>query len=370
MFGFLKRRNRDGAATSDSTSQAAPSAGPLSTSGGPRSGGESPGKPSPSGGLLPASAATGSEALLRRLEWTVVRRLDGLLQGDYRTLFRGHGFDLADLREYQPTDDVRFIDWNVTARLTVPHVREHQEDREVAIWMLVDLSGSVGFGSAEVSKRMLATEFCAVMARLLSGRGNRVGARLLTDGRRGIEVLAPATGRRHVLHLMERIRSTRSGSGDAAATDLGRLLADAQRGIRRRSSIFVLSDFISQPGWEHALALLAQRHDVVAVRLFDPLELALPDLGLIALRDAETDELIWIDSGDQRFRERFERLADDNEARLRAALAKAGVDCLELSTGEPLADSLVRFVRLRKRRSQLSAGAASALAGTTGGVSA
>ncbi len=342
MFGFLKRRNRQAAATADPAT--------LSSAGSSK-----PAEPN-------------SEALLSRLEWTVVRRLDGLLQGDYRTLFRGHGFDLADLREYQPTDDVRFIDWNVTARLAVPHVREHQEDREAAIWMLLDLSGSVGFGSAEVSKRMLATEFCAVMARLLSGRGNRVGARLLTDARRGIEVLAPATGRRHVLHLMERIRSTPAGRAGAESTDLGRLLADGQRGIRRRSSIFVLSDFISQPGWEQALAMLSQRHDVVAVRLFDPLELALPDLGLIALRDAETDELIWIDSGDERFRQRFEALADEHERRLRSALAKSGVDCLELSTAEPLADSLVRFVTLRKRRAQLSAGAGTVLAGGLAGA--
>jgi uncharacterized protein (DUF58 family) len=296
------------------------------------------------------------ESLLRRLEWTVLRRLDGMLQGDYRTLFRGHGFDLADLREYQPTDDVRFIDWNVTARLQTPHVREHQEDREVAIWMLLDLSGSVGFGSGEVSKRMLAASFCAVMARLLAARGNRVGARLLTDSGSRIETLMPRTGRPHLLHMIDRIGSARAGKADTDATDLARLLADAHRNVTRRSSVFVLSDFISQPGWESALGLLAQRHDVVAVRLFDPLEQQLPDLGLIALRDAETDEVIWVDSGDASFRERFAQLADEREHNLRAALARAGVDCLELSTDEDLGDSLTRFVRLRKRRAQLASG--------------
>lgn len=297
------------------------------------------------------------DALLRRLEWTVVRRLDGMLQGDYRTLFRGHGFDLADLREYQPSDDVRFIDWNVTARLQVAHVRQHQEDREVAAWMLLDLSGSVGFGSGKTSKRMLAASFCAVMARLLAARGNRVGARLLTDSASRIEVLMPRTGRPHLLHMIDRIAAAHARGGESDETDLGRLLADAQRGIARRSSVFVLSDFISRPGWESALGLLAQRHDVVAVRLFDPLEQQLPDLGLIALRDAETDELIWVDSGDASFRARFAQLADERERNLRTAFAKAGVDCLELATDEDLGDSLSRFVRLRKRRAQLASGA-------------
>jgi uncharacterized protein (DUF58 family) len=225
--------------------------------------------------------------------------------------------------------------------------------------MLVDLSGSVGFGSGAVSKRTLAASFCAVMARLLCARGNRVGARMLTDARKPIDVIRPRTGRPHLLHMIDRISSAQPGPGNAGETDLGRLLADAHRGIGRRSSVFVLSDFISQPGWDQALVLLAQRHDVVAVRLFDPLEQQLPDLGLLALRDAETDELVWIDSGDDAFRTRFAQLADEREERLRATLAKAGVDCLELSTDEELGDSLARFVRLRKRRAQMASGAAS-----------
>ena len=301
---------------------------------------------------------TDPELLLRKLEWTVIRRLDGVLQGDYRTLFRGAGFDLADLREYMPHDDVRHIDWNVTARLQIPHVREHQEDREVAAWLLLDLSGSIDFGSSAISKRMLALEFSAVIARLLTRRGNRVGALLHTGGTQPDILIPPRSGRRHVLHLMQQIGTAAPGGRSAGATELGVVLANALASVRRRAAIFVVSDFISLPGWDSAISLLAQRHDTVAVRLFDPLELELPDLGLLALRDAETDEMLWVDSSDQGFRRRFAEAAAEREETLRQTLARSGVDCLELATDEALDASLLRFTRLRKRRAQLAAGAA------------
>src|SRR3954463_15717208 len=145
------------------------------------------------------------EALLRKLEWTVIRRLDGLLHGDYRTLFRGFGLDLADLREYQYLDDVRHIDWNVTARLQTPYVREYNEDRAINAWFLLDLSPSVDFGSGEVRKRSLAADFVAVLARVLTRHGNRVGALLYGDK---VDTVIPArSGRRHVLHLMDKMAS-------------------------------------------------------------------------------------------------------------------------------------------------------------------
>jgi uncharacterized protein (DUF58 family) len=294
-----------------------------------------------------------AESVLRRLEWTVLRRLDGVLQGDYRTLFRGFGIDLADLREYQPHDDVRHIDWNVTARMQVPYVREFNEDREVAAWFVLDLSGSVDFGSGAVRKRALAVEFVAVVARLLAGHGNRVGALLYRDA---LEAVVPARGgRRHVLHLLDRMLKLETG-GSGAETDLAALLGEALRAIKRRSIVLVVSDFISRPGWERALALLASRHEVVAVRLYDALEMALPDLGLVVLQDAETGEQLYVDTHDQGFRRRFAQAAAAREAALREALAKAGIDCLELVTGGALDEALLRFTRLRKRRSQLAAG--------------
>ncbi len=314
-----------------------------------------------------SSLSRDPEALLQRLEWTVIRRLDGLLHGDYRTLFRGFGLDLADLREYQFNDDVRRIDWNVTARMQTPYVREYHEDREVSAWFLVDLSGSIGFGSGAQTKHMLTVDFVAVMARLLSGHGNAVGA--MCYGQRVDQVIAARTGRRHVLHLLQQLEArgkpmapSRKGAGPprpratGTATHLGELLRAAAQLIKRRSLVFVVSDFISEPGWESALAQLSQRHEVVAIRMHDPLESSLPDLGLITVEDAETGDQLFVDTGDRAFRRRFEAIANARETALRDALARAGVDALELSTDDDLADGVLRFADLRRQRSRRSAG--------------
>ena len=296
-------------------------------------------------------ASPRTEALLKRVEWTVIRRLDGLLQGDYRTLWRGAGLDLADLREYQHHDDVRHIDWNVTARLQQPYVRQFTEDRELAGWFLVDLSASVDFGSDVVNKRSVAAEFVAVLARLLTRHGNRVGALLYGSE---IDTVIPArSGRLHVLELLQRI-VTRPAEAAPGATDLRDLLIGAERIIKRRSSVFVVSDFISAPGWEAALSQLARRHEVTAVRLFDPLEMDLPDIGLLTLRDAETGEQLRVDTHDRGFRERFKAAAERRETALLESLASAGVDTLELATDDDLLDAILRFADLRKQRSRLA----------------
>lgn len=293
----------------------------------------------------------GPEHLLRKLEWTVIRRLDGLLQGDYRTLFRGFGLDLADLREYQYHDDVRHIDWNVTARLDTPYVREYNEDREINAWFLLDLSPSVDFGSGAVRKRSVATDFVAVLARLLTRHGNRVGALLYGDK---VDTVIPArSGRRHVLHLMNRITS-RPELARSSGTRLEELLHSGFQIVKRRSLLFVVSDFISAPGWTKPLSLLARRHEVIAVRLYDPLEMELPDIGLFVMQDAETGEQLFIDSHDRGFRKRFAELARRRETELRGAFREAGVDALELSTDDELSDAILRFAELRKRRTQLA----------------
>ena len=310
-------------------------------------------KSSPLKPVVAVVPAPGAEHVLRRLEWTVIRRLDGLLQGDYRTLMRGAGLDLADLREYQYHDDVRHIDWNVTARLQIPHVRVFTEDREMASWFLLDLSPSVDFGSGEQRKRNVSADFVAVLARLLTRHGNRVGAMLYGAG---VDTVIPTRGGRgHVLNLLHSMQ-VRPVSNEVGATRLKDLLDSAAGVIKRRSTVFVVSDYISEPGWERALGLLAQRHEVVAVRLLDPMELQLPDLGLLTMRDAESGEQILVDTHDAGFRKRFARIAAQREAQLRESLVKAGVDALELSTDGDLVDAIVRFTELRKRRVRLSAG--------------
>ena len=300
-----------------------------------------------------SESKTNPEHVLRRLEWTVIRRLDGLLHGDYRTLFRGFGLDLADLREYQYQDDVRHIDWNVTARLQTPYVREYYEDREVTAWFLLDLSPSVDFGSGEVRKRSVSAEFVTVLARLLTRHGNRVGALFYGDS---VDTVIPArSGRRHVLHILHRLM-TRPARPQSGETDLAVFFKAAFQVLQRRSLVFVVSDFISAPGWAQPLAHIAQRHEAIAVRLYDPLELELPDLGMLVIQDAETGEQLFVDTHDRGFRRRFTAAAERRETALRTAFREAGVDALELSTGDDLVDALMRFADLRKRRSQLAAG--------------
>jgi len=291
-----------------------------------------------------------SEQLLRRLEWSVIRRLDGLLQGDYRTMLRGGGVDLADLREYQMHDDVRHIDWNVTARLDLPHVRQFIEDRDLTAWFLLDVSGSIAFGSADVTKLAVSTGFVATLARVITRHGNRVGAMLYGD--RVDTVLPPGSSRLHVLQLLQRMRApraTRRGTGTALAD----LLAAAAGVIKRRSLVFVVSDFISAPGWEPVLARLAMRHEVITVRLYDPLEMALPDVGLVTLEDAETGEQLLVDASDPAFRARYGSIAAEAEERLRDDLAGSGADTLELATDDDLLEAMLRFADLRRQRARL-----------------
>ncbi len=299
--------------------------------------------------------AEAADALLRQLEWTVIHRLDGLLQGDYRTLFRGGGVDLADLREYQHHDDVRHIDWNVTARLQVPYVRQFLEDRDMTAWFLLDLSASVDFGSADTTKLAVSTGFVATLARVITRHGNRVGA-VLYGGQpgRGVDtVLPPRSSRTHVLGLLQRMQLPQPAGGSGTA--LADLLRAADGVMTRRSLVFVVSDFISAPGWQEALARLSRRHEVVAVRLWDPLEMALPDVGLVTVQDAETGEQLFIDASDPGFRERYAAAAEAQEAELIEGLSRSGADVVELATDDDLLQALLRLSDLRRQRARAPA---------------
>lgn len=291
-----------------------------------------------------------NENILRRLELPVIRRLEGLLQGDYRSQARGDGLDLADLREYQFHDDVRRIDWNATARMDTPYVRDYLEDREIPVWFLLDMSPSMAFEGVSVSKHTVLLEFTTLMCRLMLGRGNRAGAIIFSG--KADRAVPSRGGRTQLLHILNAVSSYRGSPG---ATDLAQVLKDAASIIRRRSLVFVVSDFISAPGWEKPLSRLAMRHDVVAVRLTDPLETRLPDVGFLTFQDAESGEQLFVDTHDRGFRARFAAAADNRDAQLRGVFERSGVDVVELATEDDVMDALMRFVEMRKQSLRRSA---------------
>jgi uncharacterized protein (DUF58 family) len=295
-----------------------------------------------------ALGAETPEEVLLRLEWRVLRRLDGLLQWSHRTTYRGVGTDFLDLREYEPGDDVRHIDWNVTARMDTPYVRQYTEDRELTAWLLLDRSPSMGFSPIDRPKELVVRELATALARLLTRDGNRVGA-ILFDSEVE-QTLQPRTGRDQVLTLARSLSRPPAPSG--AVTDLMGVLESADRAMRRRSLVVLVSDFITAPGWERPLLRLTERHEVVAIRLLDPREYELPDSGVIVVEDAETGEQLEVDSSDADFRRRLREAGEQREEELRALTRRAGVDICEVSTADDLVRALVRIVESRRWRAR------------------
>ena len=224
------------------------------------------------------------------------------MQGDYRTLFYGEGIDSSDLREDQVQDDIRHIDWNVTARMNSLHVRQYVEDREITSWFLLDLSPSMGFGPLERSKESMLVDLVTTLARLLTRNGNRVGAILYNNRIEG--TIPPRGGRNQVLRLTrELLKGTQAPL--KTTTDLSVLLKAGLNTFKRRSLVFVISDFISEPGWQKPMSLLSRRHELICIRLWDSREVELPDAGLIVVQDSETGEQLYVDTSDLNFRRRF-----------------------------------------------------------------
>jgi len=303
----------------------------------------------------PASRAV-TERLLLRLEWRVLRRLDGQLAGGYRTARRGIGTDLAGLREYMEGDDARHIDWNVTARLNETQIRVFSEDRELTVWLVLDRSASMTVGPPGRGKHEVLTELALVLARMFGRGGNRVGA-ILYDTGAAVRVVPPGTGRGHVLRIgaglaaagpapKSRKRRTRPGS----TTDLAAMLDAAGALARRRSLIIVISDFIGAGDWERSLLRLAPRHEVVALRVTDAADDGLPEAGLVVVEDAETGEQLIIDSGDPLLRARLSAGAAERDARLAAGMRRAAVPLHRIATTSDLATALVEVVLSTRRR--------------------
>ncbi|HEX8488563.1 MAG TPA: DUF58 domain-containing protein [Propionibacteriaceae bacterium] len=304
---------------------------------------------------------TAPDRLLHRLEWRIVRRLDGRLQGGYRTPRRGSGLDFAGLRPYVEGDDARHIDWNVTARLDEAQVREFTEDRELTSWLVLDRSASMVLGGEGRGKQDVLAELALVLARLLGRNGNRVGAVLYDTGASQNQqpgsattrIVPPGSGRGHALRIGRELERTPAAS--AATTDLAGMI-DAVASLARRCLVVVISDFIGTGDWERPLIRLAYRNEVVALRVVDGADDAIPEVGLIVVEDAETGEQVLVDSGDPWFRARFAEGVEEREAGLRSGMRRAGVPLHRVDTGSDLVEALIGVISETRRRPSTGSG--------------
>jgi uncharacterized protein (DUF58 family) len=301
---------------------------------------------------------TASERLLLRLEWRIVRRLEGRLAGGYRTAHRGTGTDLAGLREYVEGDDARYIDWNATARLDKPHLRVFTEDRELTVWLVLDRSASMTVGPPGRGKQDVLSELALVLARLFGRGGNRVGA-LLYDTAPGstaaVRTVPPGTGRKHALRIGAELARTadarRGGAGKyGGTTDLAAMLDAVGKIAQRRALIVVISDFIGTGDWERSLLRLAPRHEVVALRVIDDADDELPSAGLVVVEDAETGEQLVIDSSDPLLRAQLAVCVEERDTGLAAGMRRAGVPIHRIGTDADLATALIDVVASTRRR--------------------
>jgi uncharacterized protein (DUF58 family) len=296
---------------------------------------------------------TAPERLLARLEWRVVRRLDGRLAGGYRTAHRGTGTDLVGLREYTEGDDARHIDWNVTARLNEPQLRVFTEDRDLTVWLVLDRSASMTVGPPGRGKHDVLSELALVLARLFGRGGNRVGALLYDTG--AVRIVPSGTGRRHALRIgAELARSAdagRHGRGQhGSTTDLAAMLDAVAKLARRRALVVVISDFIGDGDWGRSLLRLALRHEVVALRVVDAADDELPNVGLVVVEDAETGEQLVIDSSDPLLRTQLSARVEERDTSLAAGMRRAGVPLHRIGTDADLAAALIEVVASTQRR--------------------
>jgi uncharacterized protein (DUF58 family) len=294
---------------------------------------------------------TTPERLLIRLEWRVIRRLDGRLAGGYRTAHRGTGTDLAGLRDYVEGDDARHIDWNVTARLNEPQLRLFTEDRELTAWLVLDRSASMTVGPPGRGKDDVLGELAVVLARLLGRGGNRVGALLYDTG--AVRTVPPGSGRRHALRIgaeLARSAGAARPGEHGGTTDLAAMLDAVAKLARRRALIVVISDFIGDGDWERSLLRLVPRHEVVALRVVDAADDELPDVGLVVVEDAETGEQLVIDSSDPLLRARLRAGVEGRDTHLANGMRRAGVPLHRIGTDADLATALIEVVASTRRR--------------------
>jgi uncharacterized protein (DUF58 family) len=302
-------------------------------------------------GVSPLSATTRADAVLRQLELVVTRRLDGLLQGDFQGLVPGAGSESGDGRVYRPGDDVRRMDWNLTARTTVPHVRQTIIDRELETWLLVDGSASLDFGTADCEKRDLALFAAAAVGFLTARQGNRLGTMLATPT--GTVTRPPRSGRAPLLARLHELAAYRAPDATATETppaDLAAAMDALRRVARRRGLVVVVSDFLEPRDWERPFRGLASLHDVLAVEVVDPRELELPPVGLLMLVDPETGRRVEVQTRSAKLRARFAAAATNQRSAIAGAIRRAGVDHVQLRTDRDWLRDIVRYVVSRRRR--------------------
>lgn len=295
----------------------------------------------------PRTVHTGPDEVLRRLDLAVAHKLDGLLHGEYQGLVPGHGSELGETRGYHPGDDVRRIDWNVTARMVTPHVRDTIADRELETWALVDVGPSMDFGTAYCEKRDLAVSAAAAVGFLTSRTGNRFG--LAIAGPDGTEIVPARGGRNHLMAGLHRlVVQPRAESG---RTDLATAAHRLSVTARRRGLVAVVSDFLTDPDeWARPLRRLAARHETIAVEVIDPRELELPDVGVLSVVDPATGRTREVATSSKKLRSRYAAAATEQRREIADALRGAGVDHLVLRTDRDWLLDVVRFVTERRAR--------------------
>jgi uncharacterized protein (DUF58 family) len=281
---------------------------------------------------------------IRRLQLKARRAVEDLLGGEYHSVFKGTGIAFEDVREYQPGDDIRTIDWNVSARMGHPFVKRFVEERELTVVLVVDCSASQQFGTRLQQKREVAAELAAVIAFSAISNNDKVGLLQLTD--RVERFVPPRKGIRHVLRL---IRDILFFQPKHRGTCLREGLDYLNRVLHRRTIVFLLSDFLDRD-FERSLKRSGRRHDLIAVRISDPREEELPPVGLIDLEDAETGERLLLDTGSRTVRDAYARAARERRDALRQLTRSAGIDLVEVATDGTHLDALIRFFKLRERR--------------------
>jgi len=283
---------------------------------------------------------------IRYIEIYTSKTVNDVLAGEYSSVFKGRGMEFDEVREYMPGDEVRSIDWNVTARMGHPYVKRFVEERELTILFLVDLSASGSFGSGRQTKNEVAAELCALLSFAAIKNNDKVGLIIFTDD---IELFVPAA--KGVSHVLRIVRDLLNFKPRQAKTNIAGALDYLGRVTTKRSVVFLVSDFLGE-NFEKPMRVVSRRHDLIAVSLVDPREMRMPDVGLVELEDAETGETVVIDTGSAAIRGRYEQLGENRAAKLRGLFRSNAVDQIEVMTNEDYVRNLVRFFKTRERRAQ------------------